>query len=117
LVISHSVVSRLVVSRSVIRRSVVESGEGGEGEGGEGEGGEEGGEGGDGGEYLPKVMLRAISSPAPVPRSFSGVVSLLDVELRVAAAPLYLAKAAALWLERVAVNNALAFFMASGRTL
>jgi len=94
-----------------------EGGEGGEGEDGEGKGGEEGGEGGDDGEDSPKVMLRAISSPAPVPRSFSGVVSSLEVETRVAAAPLFLARTAARWLERVAVSNAFALFRASGRAL
>ena len=97
-------------------------GEDGEGEGGEGEGGEGGEEGGVGGEEggegvedCPNLMFRAFSSPAP--RSFPGVESPLDAELCVAAAPLFLARTAALWLERVAVNTALAFFKASGRAL
>ena len=92
--------------------------EGGEGveEGGEGgEGDEEGGEGGEGGEGRPNVMFRAFSSPSS--RSLSGVESSMEADLRVAAAPLFLARMAALWLEPVAVSAALAFFTASGRAL
>ena len=76
-----------------------------------------GGDGGGGGEDSPSVMLRSVSSPAP--RSFSGVGSSLGVETdrRVAAIPLFLARTAALWLARDAVNAALVLFSASGRTL